>query len=184
MEEESKIQEIKESLETFEETTVSWNKYLALTTAFIAVIAAIATLVSGNFANKALLEKNDAVLLQNKASNQYSWYQAKGIKKSLTEFLYQQKKDEKLKQTVERYGKEQAEIKTQADNYAKQVDEANARSEELFEQHHKIALAVTFFQIAIALSAMSALLKRKSFWFFSVVVTIVGTGFFLIGLLS
>jgi hypothetical protein len=183
MEEEDKIQEIKESLEKFEETTVSWNKYLALTTAFIAVIAAIATLVSGNLANKSLLEKNNAVLLQNKASDQYSWYQAKGIKKNLAEFLYQQKKDAKLKLTVERYEKEQAEIKTQADDYAKRVDEANARSEELFEKHHKIALAVTFFQIAIALSAMSALLKRRSFWVFSVIVTTIGMGFFLIGLL-
>jgi hypothetical protein len=184
MEEEGKIQEIKESLETFEETTVSWNRYLALTTAFIAVVAAVATLVSGNFASKALLEKNDAVLLQNKASDQYAWYQAKGIKKNLAEFLYQQKKEEKLKNAVDRYGKEQTEIKKQADDYAKQVDEANVRSEKLFERHHKVALGVTFFQIAIALSAMSALLKRKSFWTFSIVVTIIGLGFFLIGLLA
>ena len=184
MEEESKIQEIKESLEKFEETTISWNKYLALTTAFIAVIAAVATLVSGNFANKALLEKNDAVLLQNKASDQYTWYQAKGIKKNLTEFLYQQKKEEKLRRTVERYEKEQTEIKKQADDYAKQVDKANSRSEELFERHHKVALGVTLFQIAIALSAMSALLKRKSFWTFSLVVTSIGLAFFFIGLLA
>jgi len=45
-------------------------------------------------------------------------------------------------------------------------------------------MAVTFFQIAIALSAMSALLKRKSFWIFSVFVTLGGILFFIQSLIA
>ena len=183
MEEESKIQEIKESLEKFEETQVTWNLGLALTTALIAVVAAIASLLSGNFANQALVEKNDAVLLQNKASDEYSWYQAKSIKKALAEFNYAQTKDDAAKQQVAQYEKDETDIKTQADDYAKQVEEANARSEQLFERHHNFALSVTFLQVAIALSAMSALLRRKSFWFLSLAVTVAGLVFFVIGLI-
>ena len=103
MEEESKIQEIKESLEKFEETQLTWNLGLALTTALIAVIAAIASLLSGNFANQALIEKNNAVLYQNKASDQYSWYQAKSIKQALATFTYAQTKDEAAKQDIAHY---------------------------------------------------------------------------------
>jgi len=172
MEEESNIQEIKEGFEKLE--GVSWNRYLAITTAFIAVTAAIATLQSGNFANKALLEKNDAVLFQSKASDQYAYYQAKGIKKNLAEGLYIETKDRKFQEDAQRYKSEQEEIKKQADEYVGQVNESNAKSTEFLERHHKAAIAVTFFQISIALSAMSALLRRKLFWLFSILLLAAG----------
>jgi len=69
--------------------------------------------------------------------------------------------------------KEQTEIK-------RQVDEANSRSEERLERHHKVALGVTFFPVA--LSAMSALLKRQSGWTFSLVVISISLVFFFIAL--
>ncbi len=180
MEEENTIGEIKESMEKLEEFTGRWSKYLAITTAFIAVIAAIATLQSGNFANQALLEKNDAVLLQSKASDQYNYYQAKGIKKNIAEASYLSTKDEKQKQEAQRYDAEQRGIQKTADAYEAQAAESNKQAEHFLEQHHRAALAVTFFQIAIALSAMSALLKRKSFWYLSLALTAGG----LVSLLS
>jgi len=97
MEEENLTQEVKEKLEEVNEHVGNWNRYLALTTAFIAVIAAIASLQSGSYANEAVLEKNTAILFQNKASDQWNYYQAKGIKKNLADAFYQQTNDPKLK---------------------------------------------------------------------------------------
>src|SRR5207247_1136020 len=57
-----------------------WIQYLSLSTVLIAVLAAIASLRSGSLANEALLVKNQAVLFQARASDQWSYYQAKGIK--------------------------------------------------------------------------------------------------------
>jgi hypothetical protein len=57
-----------------------WTLYLSLSTAIIAVFAAVASLESGANSNDALLEKNEAVLAQAKASDQWEFYQAKGIK--------------------------------------------------------------------------------------------------------
>src|SRR5438270_9289540 len=60
-----------------------WTLYLSLSTAIIAVFAAIASLESGANSNDAILEKNEAVLSQSKASDQWAYYQAKGVKASL-----------------------------------------------------------------------------------------------------
>lgn len=45
-----------------------------------------------------------------------------------------------------------------------------------------MALAVTLCQIAIALSAMRALLRRKSFWIGSLLLAMVGVIVFVVGL--
>src|SRR3954462_7733148 len=57
-----------------------WTLYLSLSTAIIAVFAAIASLQSGANSNDAILEKNEAVLNQSKESDQWSYYQSKGVK--------------------------------------------------------------------------------------------------------
>ena len=182
MEEENLFQETKEKLDEVTEHGGSWNKYLAITTAFIAVFAAVASLLSGSYSNEAVIRKNDAILLQTKASDQWNYYQAKGIKKNLADAFYQQSNDPKLKAEVDKYTKEQNGIQNQAQYFEKQAANADIRSEKLLEKHHNEALSVTFFQIAIALSAMSALLHRKGFWYASILVAIAGVGFFLLGL--
>src|SRR6266567_3850644 len=57
-----------------------WLQWLALTTAIFAVLGAIASLKSGQLANEALLDLNEATLKQSQASDEWSYYQAKGIK--------------------------------------------------------------------------------------------------------
>src|SRR6266699_3868372 len=53
---------------------------IALTTAVLAAIAAIAALKAGSTANEALVLKTEAARLQAEASDQWAYYQAKGIK--------------------------------------------------------------------------------------------------------
>src|ERR1700730_18621942 len=57
-----------------------WLQWLALSTALFAVLAAIASLKSGQLANESLLRMNEAALKQAQASDAWSYYQAKGIK--------------------------------------------------------------------------------------------------------
>jgi hypothetical protein len=83
-------QELRERLEEAQEKLAEeqeeraggprWTLYLSLSTAIIAVFAAIASLKSGSLANAAILAKNEAVLNQARASDQWAYYQAKGIK--------------------------------------------------------------------------------------------------------
>lgn len=177
MAEEMNPHEIHEQIESVGHTHEGWTKYLALTTAMIAVIAAVASLLSGTYADRSLLEKNEAVLNQARASDEWSYYQAKGIKKNLAEGLFTQGQNVKFKEDAERYGREQDDIKTKAQALEEKVKEANERAEGLFERHHHVALGVTIFQIAIALSAIAAMLRNKAFWALSIALTAAGLVF-------
>jgi preprotein translocase subunit SecG len=159
-----------------------WTRYLAITTALIAVLAAVASLVAGNYANDAVLDKNEAVLAQAQASDQYAYYEDKGIKKNLAQYAFDATKDPARQSEATQYATQQVAIKKLADADAAQVERHNAAAEAHLEQHHHAALGVTFFQIAIALAAMSALLRRKSFWALSLLLTAAGTVFFGQGL--
>ena len=170
--------DVKEAVEKLEG---GWSRYLALSTALIAVFAAIASLESGTYSNQAVLEKNNAVLFQNKASDQWNYYQAKGVKKNIAEAFYEESGYSKFKADAAQYTKEQADIQTQATAFENQVAVADAASEHLLEKHHQMAYSVTFFQIAIALAAISSLMRRRSFFYFSLACAAGGIFFMVRG---
>jgi hypothetical protein len=60
-------------------------KRIALTTALFAALAAIAALLAGATVNNALVLKTEAARLQSEASDQWAFYQAKGIKAAVQE---------------------------------------------------------------------------------------------------
>lgn len=166
-----------------------WVRYLSLSTAIIAVIAAVTSLESGAKSNEAILEKSEAMLNQAKASDQWSYFQAKGIKATLTEgeasIVIAEKPEvaAKLNEQAKRYRGETEEIKKQAQELEAKVTENNQRSEELMEHHHRFAIAVTLLQIAIALSAIAALTRRRVLWFVGLAVSAAGTLMFIFGML-
>src|SRR5207248_366187 len=58
-------------------------KRIALTTALFAALAAVASLRAGATVNEALVLKTEAARLQAEASDQWAFYQAKGIKSAI-----------------------------------------------------------------------------------------------------
>ena len=175
--------ELREELEKTESAGEGWRKYMALSTAFIAVFAAIASLISGDNANEAILAKNDAILNTSKATDTWNLYQSKGLKRNLDDAFYRQTKDSSLLSESKRYALQQDTISQTAKALEAKVEEDNTRSEDLMKHHQKLALSVTLFQIAIALSAMSALLHRKSFWLISLGAAATGLTLLLVGAL-
>src|SRR6185369_10292359 len=67
------------------EQAPGWLRYLSLSTAMIAVFAAVASLESGANSNEAILKKSEAMLNQARASDEWAYFQAKGIKATLSE---------------------------------------------------------------------------------------------------
>lgn len=63
----------------------SLAQLVAIFTAVLATIGAIARYQGGHTQNEALLHKNDAVLKKTEAANQWSYCQAKGTKQNLAE---------------------------------------------------------------------------------------------------
>ncbi|HTR30469.1 MAG TPA: DUF4337 domain-containing protein [Puia sp.] len=163
--------------EKAEEQRERWTLYVALSTALMAVLAAVAGLLAGHHANEALIERA-------KASDQWNFYQAKNLKQEIAintdQILHTlAKTDTALRDhsgDIARYEREKAAIK-------KEAEEDEQRSEAHLAKHVPLASAVTAFQIAIAVSAISILTRRKNLWFGSLVLTLVGIVFFILGLL-
>ena len=124
----------------------------------------------------------EELLSQQKASDQWAYYQAKGIKRNISsaeaaelQSLNAQASAEARKE-ADRYGTEQDGISKAAEDLEKQVTEHSQASEREMEHHHRFAYAVTTFQVAIALSAIAAITRRRMLW-------IVGLGISIVGLL-
>ena len=147
-----------------------WISGVALSTAILAVLAAIAGLLSGMHANEAMMS-------QIESSDQWSYYQAKSIKASVLDakIALANSPNEADSQKRDRYEKEQEEIKVEAEHKT-----AEAKSH--FHQHEVLARGVTLFQIAIAVAAISALAKKRRFWIVSMLFGMAGCVFLVLGL--
>jgi hypothetical protein len=107
----------------------SFLKRIALTTAILAAIAAIAALKAGATANEAIFLKGESAKLQSAASDQWTYYQAKGIKSAVQEasrtswLAIGKEPPEEYQKAKERYAEEQSEIKKKAEELEKERDE-------------------------------------------------------------
>ena len=163
---------------------------IALTTAVLAAVAAIAALKAGSTANEALVLKTEATRLQAEASDQWTYYQAKGIKLAVAqaaEAPWQalgKRPPGNLLQKQQRYADEQEEIKTKAEALERERDTRSREADHLLHHHHGFANAVALFQVAIALGALAALTRNRVIWLASLSLGSVGFAFFAAQFLS
>ena len=153
-----------------------WTLGVALSAAILAGLAAIAALLSGHHANEGMLE-------QLHASDQWNYYQAKGIKAAVLSAKIEllsglgKSAEDKDHAKVLDYKNEQEEISRQAKE-KERASQAHMRSHVIF------ARGVTLFQVAIAVSAVSVLTDRRRFWYVGLGFGGVGLGFLIQGLLA
>jgi hypothetical protein len=149
-------------------------RVIALTTAVLAALAALASLRAGATVNEALALKTEATRLQGEASDQWAYYQAKGVKAAVQEAVSASwlaagkapPADAAAK--IERYSQEQETIREKAVEKEKERDAKEREAEHLLHQHHHFAAAVALFQVSIALGAVAALTRLRLVWLASV----------------
>jgi len=170
--------------EELEKEGGSFLKQIALTTAILAVFAALASLQAGDTVNTALALKTEAVQLQSQASDLWAYYQAKGVKAAVQEgsraawLAIGKTPPTEYSEKVARYGEEQTEISGRAKEKERERDEKLGESEHLIHKHHGFAKAVTLFQISIALGAVAALTRSRLVWLGSLLTGGAGIVFF------
>ena len=151
----------------------SWIMYVAMTAAILSVLAAGAALFAGHHAN-------EATLSQIKASNAWNYYQAKGVKSYILSMKVSMFKaldkpvDAKDIDKISSLSKEQEEIKKEATNLEEE-------SKLHLSRHVPLSAAVTFFQVAIALCALTVLTKRRYLYYGSLLLTSIGLVFLIVG---
>ncbi|QEM66971.1 DUF4337 domain-containing protein [Geobacter sp. FeAm09] len=148
-----------------------WQGWLALSTAIVAVLAALTTLYMGKFSSR-------AIMAQGQESDQWAYYQAKSIKqhnfemsRKALELQYHAQKGlppavaaeyektlAKYGEEIKRYDGDKKEIKDKAETIAKTKLKAQ-------EMGGNFAYALIFLQIAIMLSSLASLTKRHYLWY-------------------
>jgi hypothetical protein len=173
-----------------EEPKEKWLNYLALTTVILAVCATLSTFKGAGYSTR-------AVLSQSQATNQWAYYQAKGIKGYLYEIQKEalelefkkdkirgaktlkeeyEKKIDLYAQKIKKYDGEKAEISKEAKRLETLRDDAQKHS-------GVFGLAVIFLQIAILLSSIAALMKKKVVWVIGMGAGAIGVIYFVNGFL-
>lgn len=157
---------------------------IALTTALFAALAAVASLLAGGTVNEALALKTEATQFQAQASDQWAYYQAKGIKAVVLDAQKgvlagaDKPLPADLDKNIGRYKDEQAEAKKKAEELEHERDEKGREADHLIHQHHYFAYAVAMLQVAIALGAVAALTRKRLAWIGSSALGLVGAAIF------
>ncbi len=159
----------------------AWTKWVALSTTLLAVCAAFSTLKGGSFSTQTQLATV-------RAANQWAYYQAKSLKETSRETelaiittieaatpnaeakAVAHQAMQKAESEITRYEKEKADIRKEAERLDALTSYNQARG-------GYFGLAIMFLQIAIMLSAVSALMKKKSFWIVGLIAGSIGIGY-------
>lgn len=182
---------LRESIgEEFERESGSLLRVIALSTAVFAAIAAIAALQAGSTVNEALILKTEATRLQAEASDQWAYYQSKGLKAAIsgasraTWLALDKTPPVELALSEKRYADDQDKSRQNAQALEKQRDEKSAEADHLMHRHHFFAQGVALLQVAIALGAVAALTRLRLVWIGSVLLGFGGVGMFAYVLLG
>lgn len=151
--------------ETVEHSNQRLSQRIALMTAILATIGALVSYQSGSAQNEAMFLKNQSILKQAEASNQWSYYQARSVKSHINEATAALATDPEVKKKFlaekEREDEQKKEIQTEAKKLQAESKALSEESEAKLHPHERLALALSFLQVAIALAAITILTKRK-----------------------
>ena len=156
--------------------TEQWIMGVALTAALLAALAAITALLAEHHAEEAMID-------QIESTDQWNYYQAKGVKALVLDSKIQlleamgKSPDPKDKSKLAEYRDKQEEISTEAKN-------KRTSSEGHVKQRFYLAFSLTLLQVAIAIAAISVLTKRKAFWYVCMVFGLIGAVLLVLGIIA
>lgn len=155
------------------------NNFIGQVTMTIAILAVLAatvgsleTLESG----KAISAKNEAVLFQNKATDQWAFYQAKSLKKNMYEIAAANPgpKQADFAAQAKRYDSETNDIQKAAKELEHHTDERLEESNHHEHRHHILTAGVTLLHVAIAIATIAIISGRRWPWYGSIALGLGG----------
>jgi len=163
-------------------------RWVPLAAALLAVIAAIASLLSNKSGTEAMSLKNQAIFLRTEAADSYSFYESKSIKEHLYEALQDANPTmpasthAKLATVANREKTEKAPILEKARAQEEQAKTASERSERYAHAHEVMEGGVTLFEVAIAIVSIAALTSSAFLIYFAAAAAAGGLVVVLYGL--
>jgi hypothetical protein len=157
-----------EHVEHAEHAAHSGDSFLAIVSITIAILAVVAATVGSLETIETagtINAKNEAVLLQNKATDTWNFYQAQSVKKKMFEIAAASggpKVDDYTKQ-AKRYGDEEQQHLAEGKEFEQRTEERLKDSERHEHRHHILTVAVTLLHISIAIATIS-IVRRGARW--------------------
>jgi hypothetical protein len=151
---------------------------VTLTIAVLAVAAAVVASLETSEGDFTIVSKNDAVLEQNRATDQWNFYEAKSLKKSLYGLAAEQggPKAAEYAKVAAKNGADQADIQKEAKAHEAKRDSLGEIAERHERRHGRLTIASTLLHMAIAIATLAILLGRPWPWIASIVLTAAGAG--------
>jgi len=155
---------------------------ISVTMAILAVLVAIVSLLGHR-------SHTDELMMQNQATDQWSYYQAVNIRRhnyemgidmlGLVEFKDKDQADkvhEAYAKNAEKYNKEQEEISEKAKDFEAESAHAQRKAD-------RFDLGEVFLEIALVISSLSLLSRKRIFWFLGIASGLAGIGVAVTGML-
>ncbi len=154
---------------------------VSITIAILAVIASVAGSLETIEVSQVITLSSEAVLRQDQATDAWSQYQANSIKKHVYDAAARLSTGSapSLAALAQTQGAKQGEVRKRALSAEAERDHLMAASERHEVNHRWLAAAASIAEIAIALSTVAIITRRKSFW-----LSAIGLGIIALGLLT
>jgi hypothetical protein len=156
--------------ESAEHAKEPFDKKVAVTMAIIAAMLA----VDGVMAH---LLTTEELLSQQKASDQWSYYQAKSIRRYNSEIAAEVFKGfhtEATEPSAAKYEKNIEKYKKESEEVSDKAKEFEAESKLKGDQAHRLDYGEVFLEIGIVFASMAILTKRNLIWYVSIASATVG----------
>ena len=146
---------------------------VTITMAILAVLIAAASL----FGHRSTAE---GILYQNKASDQWAYYQAKNIRKhSYTQFadllgLVELKDKDKGEQVIEKYKKEADRYDDEQKEIEKTAREFEDETKSEQQKANRFDLGEIILEASLVITSVTMLTKIRIFWFLGILTALVG----------
>ncbi len=151
---------------------------VSVTIAILAVVAAtvgsLETLESG----AAISDKNESVLIQNRASDTWAFFQAQSVKKNMYEIAAQANagKAEAYTTKAGGYQKDSEDTKSKAEDLEKDRDAKLNDSNAHEHRHHVLTSGVTLLHVSIAVATIAIIMRGQRWpWYMAMLLGAVGT---------
>ena len=149
---------------------------VSITIAVLAAAAAVVTALEQVETAATITDSSRAVLAQNRASDQWAFYQAKSVKKHIYALAADEgfANSDKFKKVAAKEAQDGDTVAKQAKAFEAQRDRYNDESDSHELRHHRLAMGATLLEIGIAIATVAIITRRGGWWAVSAVLGLGG----------
>jgi hypothetical protein len=163
------------------------NRLMSATIAVIAVLAALGTLFAHHRSIEALTSKNQAILLQARASDAYAKYEARVVRSQIAQTLVAANVigtaagKRQLQTIADSERTSSADVLVKAQSLEKQSEDKDLESQHVLRSYETLQTATTFFDISIVLVSISTLVATRGFFNAACAMSVIGIVLMIVG---